>query len=69
MLLGHLIVTHNPYVMVQFQKVHRHPIVDGTTVGLDLILVQLPSIDLHCGILPVQEPVLFETLQSNTAVN
>ena len=34
----------------------------------DLIVVLPPSIDLHCGILQVQEPVLVETFYSKATV-
>ncbi len=62
-----LIRTHQPWLMGRFQQIHRHPIVDGA-MGSDLIVVPPPSIDLHCGILEVQKPVLVETFQSKATV-
>lgn len=37
-------------------------------MGPDLIVVLPPSIDLHCGILQVQKPVLVEALQTKATV-
>ena len=53
--------------MGRFQEIHRHPIVDGS-MRPDPIVALPPSVDIHCGILQAQKPVLDETLQSESTI-